>query len=95
MNRRRRTSSARRSRRSTSRTRTRTRRTTSRRFSGNTNKVWTRSEIATLRKIYRTNSNMDIAKKLGRSEGSVQYKASSLGLRKSASYLKQIRNNWS
>jgi len=38
---------------------------------------------------------MDIAKKLGRSEGSVQYKASSLGLRKSASYLKQIRNNWS
>ena len=92
MNRRRRTSSARKSRRST--TRTRARRTTSRRFSG-TNKVWTRSEIATLRKIYRTNSNMDIAKKLGRSEGSVQYKASSLGLRKSASYLKQIRNNWS
>ncbi len=77
-------------------TRSRARKTTTRRFSGNsTNKVWTRSEIATLRKIYRTNSNMDIAKKLGRSEGSVQYKASSLGLRKSASYLKQIRNNWS
>jgi DNA-binding NarL/FixJ family response regulator len=94
MNRRRRTSSARKSRRSTRTTRSRARKTTTRRFSG-TNKVWTRSEIATLRKIYRTNSNMDIAKKLGRSEGSVQYKASSLGLRKSASYLKQIRNNWS
>ena len=35
-----------------------------------------------------------IAKKLGRSEGSVQYKASSLGLRKSPQYLRQIRNNW-
>jgi hypothetical protein len=38
---------------------------------------------------------MEIAQKLGRSEGSVQYKASSLGLRKSPAYLKQIRNNWS
>ncbi len=57
-------------------------------------KNWTPSEINTLKKIYRTNSNVSIAKKLGRTEGSVQYKASSLGLRKSPSYLKQIRNNW-
>lgn len=57
-------------------------------------KNWTPAEISMLRKIYRTNPNTFIAKKLGRSEGSVQYKASSLGLRKSASYLRQIRNNW-
>ncbi|MCK4856570.1 MAG: hypothetical protein KAT58_01235 [candidate division Zixibacteria bacterium] len=57
-------------------------------------KSWSREEINTLRKIYRTNPNTFIAKKLGRSEGSVQYKASSLGLKKSPSYLRQIRNNW-
>jgi hypothetical protein len=66
-----------------------------RRFSaGNRMKNWTSTEINTLKKIYRTNSNVFIAKRLGRTEGSVQYKASSLGLRKSAAYLKQIRNNW-
>jgi hypothetical protein len=69
--------------------------TSTRRFSAsNRIKNWTPSEINTLKKIYRTNSNVTIAKRLGRSEGSVQYKASSLGLRKSAAYLKQIRNNW-
>jgi hypothetical protein len=69
--------------------------TTTRRFNANTRmKNWTTSEINTLKKIYRSNSNVFIAKKLGRTEGSVQYKASSLGLRKSPSYLKQIRNNW-
>ncbi len=57
-------------------------------------KTWTPQEINTLKKIYRTNPNAFIAKQLGRSEGSVQYKASSLGLKKSASYLRQIRNNW-
>ncbi len=57
-------------------------------------KTWTPQEISQLRKIYRTNPNTFIAKKLGRSEGSVQYKASSLGLRKSSTYLRQIRNNW-
>lgn len=67
-----------------------------RRFGGNTRtKQWTPSEITMLKKFYRTNSNTFIAQKLGRSEGSVQYKASSLGLRKSPAYLKQIRNNWS
>ncbi len=69
--------------------------TTPRRWSaGGRTKVWTQQEINTLRKFYRTNSNVFIAKKLNRSESSVQYKASSLGLRKSQQYLKQIRNNW-
>ncbi len=57
-------------------------------------KAWTPSEVSQLKKFYRTNPNSFIAKKLKRSEGSVQYKASSLGLRKSATYLRQIRNNW-
>lgn len=69
--------------------------TTTRRWTAGTRtKTWTPSEINTLKKFYRANSNVFIAKKLGRSESSVQYKASSLGLRKSAQYLKQIRNNW-
>jgi hypothetical protein len=57
-------------------------------------KTWTPKEISTLKRIYRTNPNAFIAKQLGRSEGSVQYKASSLGLKKSPNYLRQIRNNW-
>lgn len=68
---------------------------TTRRFNATARiKNWTPGEINTLKKIYRTNSNVFIAQKLGRTEGSVQYKASSLGLRKSPAYLKQIRNNW-
>jgi FixJ family two-component response regulator len=86
MNRRRRTSSTR---------KTRKWATTPRRgMPTNRMKSWTPQEVSTLRKIYRTNPNAYIAKQLGRSEGSVQYKASSLGLRKSPTYLKQIRNNW-
>lgn len=93
MNRRRRTTTARKSRRTTSWNARPT--GTTRRFNTNSRtKNWTPVEINTLKKIYRTNSNVSIAKKLGRTEGSVQYKASSLGLRKSAQYLKQIRNNW-
>ena len=91
MNRRRRTTHQGRTRRTTGWNR----QTTTRRF-GFTGRMksWTPSEINTLKKFYRANSNEFIAKKLGRSEGSVQYKASSLGLRKSPQYLRQIRNNW-
>jgi hypothetical protein len=92
MNRRRRTTTTRKSRRTTWNARPTS---TTRRFtSSSRTKNWTPTEITTLKKFYRSNSNVFIAKKLGRSEGSVQYKASSLGLRKSAQYLKQIRNNW-
>ena len=93
MNRRRRTSSVRKGRRTTT-WNARPSRTTRRFSTNNRTKNWTPGEISTLKKSYRTNSNLSIAKKLGRTEGSVQYKASSLGLRKSAQYLKQIRNNW-
>ena len=88
MNRRRRTTSVRKTRKF-AKTMPRRRKMTAGRM-----KTWTPQEISQLRKIYRTNPNTFIAKKLGRSEGSVQYKASSLGLRKSATYLRQIRNNW-
>lgn len=92
MNRRRRTQTTRKSRRTSWTARPNT---TTRRYSaGARTKVWTQQEVSTLRKIYRTNSNVFIAKKLNRTESSVQYKASSLGLRKSQQYLKQIRNNW-
>ncbi len=93
MNRRRRTSSVRKGRRTTT-WNARPSRTTRRFSTYNRTKNWTPGEISALKKSYRTNSNLSIAKKLGRTEGSVQYKASSLGLRKSAQYLKQIRNNW-
>ncbi len=93
MNRRRRTSSVRKGRRTTT-WNARPSRTTRRFSTNNRTKNWTPGEISALKKSYRTNSNLSIAKKLGRTEGSVQYKASSLGLRKSAQYLKQIRNNW-
>ena len=93
MNRRRRTSSVRKGRRTTT-WNARPSRTTRRFNTTNRTKNWTPGEISALKKSYRTNSNLSIAKKLGRTEGSVQYKASSLGLRKSAQYLKQIRNNW-
>lgn len=56
--------------------------------------IWTPADINALKKLYRTNSNLFIGRKLGRSEGSVQYKAASLGLRKSPAYLSKIRNNW-
>jgi DNA-binding NarL/FixJ family response regulator len=92
MNRRRRTQTARKSRRNS--WNARPTQTTRRYNAGGRTKVWTQQEISTLRKFYRTNSNVFIAKKLNRTESSVQYKASSLGLRKSQQYLKQIRNNW-
>lgn len=44
--------------------------------------------------MYRNHSNAFIGRKLGRSEGSVQYKASLLELRKGPVYLKRIRNHW-
>ena len=44
--------------------------------------VWTKAEIATLRKMYRKTPNAEIAKMLGKTVGSVAAKARSLGLKK-------------
>ena len=44
--------------------------------------VWTKAEVSTLRKMYRNTPNAEIAKKLGKTVGSVAAKARSLGLKK-------------
>jgi hypothetical protein len=54
---------------------------------------WTDAEEAELKGLYPDNSNQFIALKLNRTEGSVQYKASSLGLRKSPQYLSSLRKS--
>ena len=56
-------------------------------------KPWTPTEIKTLRKIYRDTPTKDVAKRLGRSISSVQGKAGDLGLRKTATYMKKMRQN--
>jgi hypothetical protein len=60
---------------------------------------WTKEEVSTLKRLYRTNSNADIAKVLGRKVSSVVFKAHRLGLSKGAQRLKQmgrenIRKRW-
>ena len=45
-------------------------------------KLWTRAEVAQLRKLYRKFTNPEIAKKLKRTVASVAAKAGSLGLKK-------------
>jgi FixJ family two-component response regulator len=57
-------------------------------------KPWTPQEIKTLRKIYRDTPTKEVAKKLGRSVSSIQGKAGDLGLRKTAAYMKKMRQGW-
>ena len=57
-------------------------------------KPWSPTEIKTLRKIYRDTPTKEVAKKLGRTISSVQGKAGNLGLRKTQSYLRKMRNSW-
>ncbi len=45
-------------------------------------KLWTKADLAMLRKLYRTTPNAEIAKKLKRTVGSVAAKAGLLGLKK-------------
>ena len=47
-------------------------------------KAWTRADVALLRKLYKSTSTTQIAKKLKRSVASVQAKAQTLGLKKAA-----------
>jgi hypothetical protein len=46
------------------------------------NRVWTREEIAFLRKYYRNHETQWVARQLGRTVYSVRYKASDLNIRK-------------
>jgi DNA-binding CsgD family transcriptional regulator len=51
---------------------------------------WTKEEIATLRKLYRTRSNREIARRLGRSVSSIVFKGYRLGLSKGIRRLKEM-----
>ncbi len=60
---------------------------------------WTRSEIAILKRLYRTHSNSEIAKVLGRKVSSVVFKAHRLRLSKGIRRLREmgrenIRRRW-
>jgi DNA-binding CsgD family transcriptional regulator len=51
---------------------------------------WTRSEIAILKRLYRTHSNAEIAKVLGRKVSSVVFKAHRLRLSKGIRRLREM-----
>ena len=51
---------------------------------------WSKDEVRKLRQIFKNRSTRQIADELGRSQKSVQGKASKLGLKKNKSYLKKL-----
>jgi hypothetical protein len=51
---------------------------------------WTKEEISTLKSLYRTRSNMEIARLLGRSVSSIVFKGYRLGLSKGIRRLKEM-----
>jgi hypothetical protein len=51
---------------------------------------WTREEISTLRRLYRSKSNADIARILGRTVSSIVFKGYRLGLSKGIRRLKEM-----
>lgn len=51
---------------------------------------WTDAELAILRKLYRTRSNAEIARVLGRKVSSVVFKAHRLGLSKGVRRLREM-----
>jgi len=52
--------------------------------------LWSKSEIALLRKLFPDNPTAKIAAKLGRSLDTVKKKASRIGLKKTKKYLKSL-----
>lgn len=52
--------------------------------------VWTKSDLATLKKLFPATPTAAIAAKLGRPTDAVKKKASRMGLRKSKKYLKTL-----
>jgi hypothetical protein len=51
---------------------------------------WTKEEVALLKRLYRSNSNEEIAKILGRKVSSVVFKGHRLGLSKGARRLREM-----
>jgi hypothetical protein len=52
--------------------------------------LWSKSEVALLKKLLPNNSTAMVASKLGRSLDTVKKKASRMGLKKSKKYLKSL-----
>jgi hypothetical protein len=52
--------------------------------------VWTKSDLATLKKLFVNNPTAEISAKLGRPNDAVKKKASRMGLRKSKRYMKSL-----
>ena len=53
---------------------------------------WSKGDIKLLEKLYPNAITQELAKRLGRSAGSIKTKARQLGLRKTDSYLKTMRS---
>ena len=52
--------------------------------------LWSKADVALLRKLFPSNATANIAAKLGRPTDAVKKKASRLGLRKSKKYMKSL-----
>ena len=52
--------------------------------------LWSKSEVALLRKLFPNNPTAKIAARLGRSLDTVKKKASRMGLKKTKKYLKSL-----
>ena len=52
--------------------------------------LWSKSEVALLKKLFPNNSTATVAAKLGRSRDTVKKKASRMGLKKSKKYMKSL-----
>ena len=52
--------------------------------------LWSKSEVALLRKLFPSNPTAKVAAKLGRSLDTVKKKASRMGLKKSKKYMKSL-----
>ena len=52
--------------------------------------LWTKSELALLKKMFSSNPTAAISAKLGRPNDAVKKKASRMGLRKSKRYMKSL-----
>ena len=52
--------------------------------------LWSKREVALLRKLFPSNPTAKVAAKLGRSLDTVKKKASRMGLKKSKKYLKTL-----
>jgi len=53
-------------------------------------KLWTKEEVKKLKHLFKNRSTKQVADELGRSQKSVQGKATKLGLKKDKGYLKRI-----